>query len=81
MDLKTMIKYILYTIPFFFLIGCTNVIINNESINRINLILNYQIILIITKMLRIKPTVSGSAMIVSNTASANVKYWYVVTLS
>lgn len=48
MDLKTMIKYILYTIPFFFLIGCTNVIINNESINRINLILNYQIILIIT---------------------------------
>ena len=43
-----MTKYILYIIPFFFLIGCTNVIINNESISRINLILNYQIILIIT---------------------------------
>ena len=43
-----MIKYILYTIPFLFLIGCTNVIINNDSINRINLILNYQLILIIS---------------------------------
>ena len=43
-----MIKYILYTIPFFFLIGCTNIIINNESISRINLILNYQLILIIS---------------------------------
>ena len=41
------IPFIFYLIPIIFFIGSTSIIINNNSINRINLILNYQLILII----------------------------------
>ena len=47
------IPYLFYLLPIIFLIGCTNIIINNNSINRIDLILHYTIILLITSGLSI----------------------------
>ena len=42
------ISYLFYLCPIIFLIGSTDTIINNSSINRIDLILHYTVILILT---------------------------------